>query len=402
MQPEILAPAGNPEKLELALAYGADAVYAGGQAFSLRALADNFASDDLKAGVALTHSYGARFYATVNIFAHEEDLKQLPPYLESLAEIGVDALIVSDPGVIRMARRIVPELPLHLSTQANCLNSESALLWAEQGVSRIILARELSLEQIAALKLKLPPEVELEMFVHGAMCLSYSGRCWLSAYLADRDANRGLCAHPCRWQYALVEEKRPGEYFPVFEDESGTYVMNSKDLCLIEQLPKLMELGIASFKIEGRMKGIHYVATTTGAYRRVRDAWLSKKGVAEAIAQAKVELERVRHRPYTTGFLLGSPQQNPERSYEKMGHGFVGLALEGGKRARVGVRNYLAAGATIEIASPHAPSFQQRNLMFDEEGNPLEVAHANQVVSIEFAQPVEKYSLIRLVEEEQI
>lgn len=400
MKPEILAPAGNLEKLELALAYGADAVYGGGQAYSLRALADNFSYEDLQKGVALAHSQGARFYATVNIFAHEGDLKALPQYLESLAEAQVDALIVSDPGVIRIAKRVVPQVPLHLSTQANCLNSESALMWAEQGVSRIILAREMSLEEIRQLRDKLPAEVELEMFVHGAMCLSYSGRCWLSAYLADRDANRGLCAHPCRWQYALVEEKRPGEYFPVVEDERGTYVMNSQDLCLIEELPKLMELGIESFKIEGRMKGIHYVATTTRAYRQVRDARLSGQDVEQAIAQAKVELERTQHRPYTTGFLLGEPKQNLERSYEQMGYGFVGLVLEGGKRAQVGVRNHLAAGELLEIASPNLPTFQQRNQMFDLDGNPLAVAHANQVVILEFDQPVEKNSLIRLVKEE--
>lgn len=400
MKPEILAPAGNLEKLELALAYGADAVYGGGQAYSLRALADNFSTSEMEEAVALAHRQGSLFYATVNIFAHEGDLVQLPKYLEALAKAQVDALIVSDPGVVRIARQVVPQVPLHLSTQANCLNSQSALLWAEQGVSRIILAREMSLEEIRELKDKLPEEVELEMFVHGAMCLSYSGRCWLSAYLAARDANRGLCAHPCRWQYALMEEKRPGEYFPVFEDERGTYVMNSQDLCLIEQLPKLMELGIDSFKIEGRMKGIHYVATTTKAYRQVRDACLSGIGVEQAIWDATVELERVRHRPFTTGFLLGEPRQNPERSYEQMSYGFVGLALEGGRRVKVGVRNHLARGAALEIASPNLPTFQQNNRMFDLDGNPLEVAHANQVVYIEFEQPVEKNSLIRIKEEQ--
>jgi len=401
LKPEILAPAGNMEKLEIALAYGADAVYGGGQAYSLRALADNFNLEELKTAVALAHREGARFYATVNIFAHEKDLEGLPGYLESLAACGVDALIVSDPGIIRIARKVVPELPLHLSTQANCLNSESALLWAELGVKRIILARELHLEEIKELRAKLSREIELEMFVHGAMCLSYSGRCWLSAYLADRDANQGLCAHPCRWKYALLEEKRPGEYYPVFEDERGTYVMNSHDLCLVEELPKLMELGLASFKIEGRMKGIHYVATATRAYRKVRDACLAGEKLEETIAIAKRELARIEHRPYTTGFLLGEPKQNPHRSYESLAFGFVGVVLEAGNPAKVGVRNHLPQGALIEVLNPNLEVFQQNNRMFAEGGAPLEVAHANQTVWLEFERPVEKYSLIRLVKEEK-
>ena len=295
----------------------------------------------------------------------------------------------------------MPELPLHLSTQANCLNSESALLWAELGVKRIILARELHLEEIKELRAKLSREIELEMFVHGAMCLSYSGRCWLSAYLADRDANQGLCAHPCRWKYALLEEKRPGEYYPVFEDERGTYVMNSHDLCLVEELPKLMELGLASFKIEGRMKGIHYVATATRAYRTVRDACLRGEKIEEAVAFAKQELARIEHRPYTTGFLLGEPKQNPHRSYESLAFGFVGVVLEAGNPAKVGVRNHLPQGALIEVLNPNLEVFQQNNRMFAEGGAPLEVAHANQTVWLEFERPVEKYSLIRLVKEEK-
>jgi putative protease len=400
LQPEILAPAGNLEKLRIALAYGADAVYGGGQAYSLRALADNFTAEQLHCGIALAHRQGARFYVTANIFAHEMDLKQLPQYLESLAAAGADALIVSDPGIIRIAGKVVPELPLHLSTQANCLNSQSALLWAELGVKRIILARELHFEEIKALKAKLPAEIELEMFVHGSMCLSYSGRCWLSAYLAQRDANRGLCAHPCRWQYALLEEKRPGEYFPVLEDQRGAYIMNSQDLCLIEELPALTALGIASFKIEGRMKGVHYVATTTRAYRQVRDACLAGQNVAEKIASAKEELKRTRHRPYTTGFLWGEPEQNPARSYEKLPYNFVGVALGEGSKVQVEVRNHLAYGQRVEILRPNLPTFQQPGRMFTEDGSMVEAAHANQIVVMEFVQPVEKYSLIRLAEEE--
>ena len=238
------------------------------------------------------------------------------------------------------------------------------------------------------------------MFVHGAMCLSYSGRCWLSAYLADRDANQGLCAHPCRWKYALLEEKRPGEYYPVFEDERGTYVMNSHDLCLVEELPKLMELGLASFKIEGRMKGIHYVATATRAYRTVRDACLRGEKIEEAVATAKQELARIEHRPYTTGFLLGEPKQNPHRSYESLAYGFVGIVLEEGNPAKVGAQ-LPAAGARIEVLSPNLEVFQQTNRMFSEEGEPIEAAHANYTVWLEFERPVEKYSLIRLVKEEK-
>ena len=233
------------------------------------------------------------------------------------------------------------------------------------GSERLILAREMHLEQIREMRAKLPEEIELEMFVHGAMCLSYSGRCWLSAYLTGRDANRGLCAHPCRWQYALVEEKRPGEYFPVCEDDRGTYVMNSQDLCLIEELPKLMELGITSFKIEGRMKGIHYVATTTRAYRQVRDYYLAGKKGQDVLAAAKAELQRIQHRPYTTGFLLGEAKQNPLRSYENLAYGFVGVVLEEGRPAKVEVRNHLAAGARLEIVSPnHVCSVKGRVILF--------------------------------------
>jgi putative protease len=268
---ELLAPAGDLEKLKIAILYGADAVYLGGRHFGLRAGAGNFAPDELTAGVDFAHTNGAKVYVTVNIFAHNRDLELLPGYLASLVDAGVDGVIVSDPGVLDLVRTGFPQLPVHLSTQANTTNWAAARFWSRQGVSRIILARELSLAEIKEISSKV--EADLEIFVHGAMCMAYSGRCLLSNYLTGRDANRGDCAQSCRWQYTLMEEKRPGECFPVEEDERGTYILSSRDLCLIEHIPELMEAGIKSFKIEGRMKSANYVASVVKAYRAALDAY---------------------------------------------------------------------------------------------------------------------------------
>ena len=270
---ELLSPAGDLEKLKTAIEYGADAVYMGGELFSLRAGADNFSVDELKEGVAYAHRKGRKCHLAVNIFAHNEDIPKLDKYIDTVKMIGFDAFIVSDPAIIEMIKDKIPDAEIHLSTQANMTNRMTANFWYNQGVKRIVLARELTLEEIKQIRDGIPADLELESFVHGAMCISYSGRCLLSNFMTERDANRGLCAHPCRWKYSLVEEKRPGEYFPVEEDDRGTYIMNSRDLCMIEHIPELVKAGISSVKIEGRMKSMFYVATVTAAYRKAIDQY---------------------------------------------------------------------------------------------------------------------------------
>ena len=361
--PELLAPAGNPERLRTALHYGADAVYVGLKAMSLRNYADNFTPAELKEACALAHSMGRRVYVTLNAFARDEDLQALPQLLEQAAEAEADALIVNDPGVIRMAKEMTPHMPLHLSTQANTLNAQAAAFWWEQGVKRIVLARELSIEQMGELIRQSPKGLEFEAFVHGAMCVAYSGRCLLSAYLAGRDPNRGECAQPCRWSYAL-RERGPGAaygWFPVEQDQRGTYVLNSRDLRLIQYIPQLAEAGLSSLKIEGRMKSIAYVATVVNAYRMALDAYgqsLATGTPYQLDPDLLQELERASHRPYTTGFALGlgaTPYQAPE-SAAYIGEGTIGAVVlsydprQG--RAAIEQRNKFALGDTLSILSP--------------------------------------------------
>ena len=272
---ELLAPAGDLEKLKIAIIYGADAVYFGGEMFSLRAGAGNLTIEEMKEGTAFAHERGKRCYLTVNIFAHNEDIDPLTEYLQKIREVDIDGFIVSDPGVIDLIREIIPDAEIHLSTQANMTNFRTAGFWYKMGVKRLVLARELTFSEIRQIRDNIPEDMELEAFVHGAMCISYSGRCLLSNFMIERDANRGMCAHPCRWKYSLVEEKRPGEYYPVEEDERGTYILNSRDLCMIEYLPQIIESGITSAKIEGRMKSIFYVATVVHGYRRALDAYFA-------------------------------------------------------------------------------------------------------------------------------
>jgi putative protease len=308
--PELVLPAGDLEKLHTAINFGADAVYAGGRNYSLRAYAGNLGRDDLQAGVNWAHQKGKRVYITVNIFAHNQDLRDMPSYLEELEQIGVDGLIISDPGVIRMAHRYAPDIPITISTQANVTNYESAAFYHELGAKRIVAARELSLEEIRAIKERVG--IEIEVFVHGAMCMSYSGRCLLSSFMTGRSANQGACAHPCRYQYALVEEKRPGEYFPFHEDERGSYILNSRDLCLLEQIPRLAEAGVDAFKIEGRMKSPLYLATVARVYREALDAY----GEGTFADTRKIDkwlsqLTAVATRPFTTGFLDGHDPSTP-------------------------------------------------------------------------------------------
>ena len=304
--PELLAPAGNMERLVTAFRFGADAVYLGAETMSLRNYADNFTADGLKEACDYAHARGKRVYVACNAFARDEDIRPLPQLLRAISAAGADALIVNDPGVIRTARDVVPDMPLHLSTQANTLNSQAALFWHEAGVKRIILARELTLNEIAAMRASLPETLELELFVHGAMCVSYSGRCLLSNYIAGRDSNRGECAQPCRWTYELRERGRDGEYFGVEQDAFGTYILNARDMNLINHLPAVLATGACSLKIEGRMKSIAYVATVVNAYRMALDHLAKAPGTPVPAAIAK-ELDYASHRPYTTGFAFGNP-----------------------------------------------------------------------------------------------
>lgn len=378
-KPELLAPAGNLEKLKMAILYGADAVYLSGQAYGLRAMANNFTLEEMKEGLAFAREKGAKVYVTVNILAHNKEIEGIADYLRELEEIGVDGIIVSDPGIIRIAREITPGLNLHLSTQANTTNWSSAKFWQDQGVKRIVLARELSLAEIKGIREK--TQVELETFVHGAMCISYSGRCLLSNYLAGRDANRGLCAHPCRWKYYLMEETRPGEYYPVIEDEKGTFIFNSKDLCLLEFLPELMEAGVNSFKVEGRMKSVHYVATIIRVYRQAIDSYLADPDKYEVKEEWLEEIAKVSHRDYTTGFFQQKPgptEQNYSTSSYKRSHDFVGIVQDYDEVkgiATIEVRNRIKKGETLEFIGPKTNAFSEKiEFLYNEEGEEIEVA----------------------------
>jgi len=400
-KPELLAPVGNLEKLKFAVLYGADAVYLGGTTFGLRAFAGNFSLQEIEEGVKFAHQNGVNVYITVNIFPHNDDLVGLPEYLEALQKIGVDAIICSDPGVIKIAKETAPLLPVHLSTQANNVNWASAQFWYEQGIERIVLARELSLQEIKEIKAKVP--VEVETFIHGAMCISYSGRCLLSNYMADRDANRGECAQACRWNYNLVEEKRPGEYYPIVEDERGTYVFNSQDLCLFNQLEQLIAAGIGSFKIEGRMKSVYYVATVVRAYRKLIDYYFFQNKREESIKYWREELEKVSHRPYTTGFYFGKPEDSAatlESSNYIRPYDFIGVVLDFDDTTGIAIieqRNRFSVGERIEFFGPHGNDFSQIiKEMIDEEGNNIEVApHPRQILKIPVEKKVYPYDLLR-------
>lgn len=355
-KPEILAPAGNLEKLKTAINFGADAVYLGGSKLNLRAFADNFTTEELIEGINYAHSRNKKVYVTLNVFPHNEDLDGLEEYLKELYSINVDAVIVSDPGIIMTAREVVPNLELHLSTQSNNVNYKSAIFWHKQGVKRIVLARELSLTEIKDIKDKVPETCEIEAFVHGSMCMAYSGRCLLSNYLTGRDSNRGQCAQPCRYKYYLTEEKRPGEYYPVNEDEKGTYIMNSKDLCMIEYIPELVNAGITSFKIEGRMKSSYYVASVVKAYREAVDEYF--KAPSEYTFNKKwIEyLEKPSHRRYYTGFYFGEEnKQYYESSSYIRNFDIVGVVVGYEKetnKATIEQRNKVFEGDKVELLRP--------------------------------------------------
>ncbi len=402
-RPELLAPAGDLEKLKMAIIYGADAVYLGGEYFGLRASSKNFTIDELKEGLEFAHSRGRKVYITLNIIPHNEDLNGLPEYIKTLEEIGVDAVIISDPGVISVVKEVAPNMEIHLSTQANTTNYLSAIFWHKLGVKRIVLARELSINEIKEIIEKIPPELEIETFIHGAMCISYSGRCLLSNYMTHRDANRGECAQSCRWKYHLVEEKRPDEHYPIYEDEKGTYIFNSKDLCTIEHIPELINAGIKSFKIEGRMKSPYYVATVVRSYRMAIDKYLADPINFKYDEKWLEEIKKASHRDHTTGFYFGKPSGNEQlytsSSYIRT-YDFVGLVLDYDKDtgiARVEQRNRIFVGDEVEVFGPNKEHFNQViEKMWDKDNNEIEVApHAQQIIKIKMDKPVETWDIIR-------
>ena len=398
--PELLAPAGTMEKLQIAFLYGADAAYLGGTQFGLRAFGGNFTQEEIRAAVQLAHGLGKKIYVTVNVFPHNDDLVSLPDYLRFLMEAEADAVLVADLGVFMLAREAAPGLSLHISTQANNVNWRTVRAWQELGAERVVLARELSREEIR--EIRSHTDVELELFVHGAMCISYSGRCLLSSYFTGRDGNRGACAQSCRWRYALVEQVRPGEYYPVAEDERGTYIMNSKDLCLLPYLDDVLACGVDSLKIEGRMKSVHYVASVVKAYRTAVDACLS--GPPYSVQPDWMEeLKKVSHRAYTAGFFFGKTTEKDQiygsSSYEQSSD-FIGLVHsydDTTKLAVVEQRNHMRLGQEIEVFQPAGASFRQElTEMWDAEGQPIAAApHPQQMVRIRMTQPVEPYSILR-------
>ncbi|MGI6357400.1 MAG: peptidase U32 family protein [Bacillota bacterium] len=400
-QPELLAPAGNLEKLKFAITYGADAVYLGGPGWGLRAHAGNFTMEEIAQGVEFAHRQGAKVYVTVNIIPHNDDLLGLDRYLAELGDLGVDALIISDPAILLTAKQVASHVPIHLSTQANVVNYRAAQFWVEQGVERLILARELSLQELATIRQQ--TAAELEVFVHGAMCISYSGRCLLSNYLTGRDANRGQCAQPCRYRYVLMEEKRPGQYFPIEGDERGAYIMNSKDLCLIEHLPQILQLGVEGLKIEGRMKSVHYVATVTKVYRQALDAYFADPAGYQFRPEWLAELQKASNRSFTTGFYFGKPGAEDHVYDGELYHrpyDFVGVVRDYDAETQlvtVEQRNNFAVGEQLEVLQPTGDNLPLAvTEMHDQDGQPLQVArHAQMLVRLPSPVPLAPHSLLR-------
>ena len=398
---ELLSPAGNLEKLKVAILYGADAVYCGGYNYGLREGADNFSLEELQEAVEFVHKYQAKIYITVNMIPHNEDLVGIEEYLHSLTELGVDALIVSDPGVLSIIKKEKIDISLHLSTQANAVNWASVDFWQGQGVERIILARELTREEIKEIREK--TDIELEIFVHGSMCISYSGRCLLSNYMTGRDANRGKCAHSCRWKYHLMEEKRPGEYYPIFEDDQGSYIMNSKDLCLIQYIPEIIQSGVSSMKIEGRMKSLHYTATVTSVYRQALDLYYQAPEEYKFDEKWLEELRKVSHRDYITGFFLTPPgplEHNYSSSAYQRDYDFMGIVrdyLPSTAEAVVEVRNKFEKGDQLEVMGPGITPFEiELDYIISAKGDRVETApHPRELIRIPVKREVKPYYLIR-------
>ena len=388
---ELLIPAGSLEVLKTAVRYGADAVYIGGEAFGLRAKAHNFTIPDMKEGISFAHEHGCKVYLTVNVFAHNRDIEEIREYFRTLREVPVDALIISDPGVFMMAKELLSDTEIHISTQANNTNYETYRFWYRMGAKRVVSARELSLEEIGEIRKHIPEDMEIESFIHGAMCISYSGRCLLSNYFTGRDANQGACTHPCRWKYAVVEEKRPGEYLPVEEDDRGTYIFNSKDLCMVEYIPEMMEAGIDSFKIEGRMKTALYVATVARTYRKAIDDYKTSPELYRSnMDYYREEISKCTYRQFTTGFYFGKTTEESQiydsNTYIRE-YTYLGMVEQTDTQGRIVLeqRNKFAVGETIE-----AMLFDGSNQELvvqeirDDEGNIMESApHPKQRLHVE-------------------
>ena len=401
--PELLIPASSLEVLKTAVMFGADAVYIGGEAFGLRAKAKNFSMEEIREGIAFAHAHDVKVYITANILAHNGDLSGVRAYFEELKEIRPDALIISDPGVFMIAREVCPEIDIHISTQANNTNYGTYQFWHQLGARRVVTARELSMAELKEIREKAPADLEMETFIHGAMCISYSGRCLLSNYFTGRDANRGACTHPCRWKYAIVEETRPGEYMPVYENERGTYIFNSKDLCMIEHIPELIDSGIDSFKIEGRMKTALYVATVARTYRKAIDDYLeSPELYRENMDWYLDQISNCTYRQFTTGFFFGKPDETTQiydsntyvKEYTYLG--IVGKANEKGLY-RIEQRNKFSVGETIEVMKPDG-----RNLsvtvkrIVNEEGEEQKSApHPKQVLYLDLGMDLDQYDILR-------
>ena len=402
--PELLIPASSLEVLKIAVIYGADAVYIGGEAFGLRAKAKNFSRE----GIAFAHEHGVKVYVTANILAHDDDLAGIEEYFEELKEIGPDALIIADPGVFNIAKRVCPQIERHISTQANNTNYETYLFWHELGAKRVVSARELSLAEIKEIRAHIPDEMEIETFIHGAMCISYSGRCLLSNYFTGRDANRGACTHPCRWKYSVVEETRPGEYMPVYENERGTYIFNSKDLCMIEHIPELIEAGIDSFKIEGRMKTALYVATVARTYRKAIDDCLKDRGLYEEnLPWYREQISNCTYRQFTTGFFYGRPDSEAQiydsNTYVKE-YTYLGIIGEenGEGCYRIEQRNKFCTGEIIEVMKPDGRNIRAEvKRIINEDGEEQESApHPKQVLYVDLGMKLSQYDILRRQEME--
>jgi putative protease len=395
---ELLAPAGNLEKLEIVLHYGADAVYLAGKAFSLRNFSENFSLDEIAVAIDLAHSSGARVYVAVNIFARPGDLASLENYIHKLKTLRPDGLIAADPAIVAMIRQIAPEMHVHLSTQTNTTNEAAVRFWKSQGVRRINAARELNLTEIA--RLAQVPGIEIEAFVHGAMCISYSGRCLLSNYMAHRPSNQGMCCQPCRFQYAVMEATRPGQYFPLAEDEHGTYFFNSRDLCMLEHLPAMIGSGVRALKIEGRMKGIHYAATAVKVYREAIDSYYSDPDNYVPLPYWIAELNKITSRGYCTGFYLSdSSQVAPSFTLPRPPtHTLTGKVLSsaGRQKACIEVRNQIRQGDSVEILKPSGPAIPDciRSIT-DNEGQPVTIAHPAARVTVELKTDCHRFDLLR-------
>lgn len=405
---ELLVPASNLEVLKVAVIYGADAVYIGGEVFGLRAKAKNFSSEDMAEGIRFAHEHNVKVYVTVNILAHNADLDGVKAYLQELKEIGPDALIIADPAIFMLAKEICPDIERHISTQANNTNYGTYNFWYNLGAKRVVSARELSLAEIKEIRANIPDDLEIETFIHGAMCISYSGRCLLSNYFTGRDANQGECTHPCRWKYAVVEEQRPGEYLPVYENERGTYIFNSKDLCMIEHIPDLLDSGIDSFKIEGRMKTALYVATVARTYRKAIDDCIeSEEKYLANLDWYKEQIAACTYRQFTTGFFYGKPSEESQiydNNTYNVGYTYLGIvgAFNSKGLFQIEQRNKFSVGETIEIMKPNGDNIEvQVQQIIDEDGNEMESCpHPKQKLFIKLSIDPQEFDILRRKEPE--